>query len=221
MSREGADMWNSSIGVDPTDARRPAGATRPRLSPRFHTGYRRGRYGALAAAAVLAAVPVVGNELEGVRIHDAPDSTRVVLSTRDAPSYKILRLANPDRVVIDLFDTHVGRSFKTPVANSRVVGKIRSAYRQRVHYRVVLDLAQSATLEELVLAPIAPYRHRLVIDLYPEQVERQEAEPAVRAPEGERDIVVAVDRGMAVRIPAPSVSVAYTRRRWCWRSPGS
>ena len=195
MSREGADMWNSSIGVDPTDARRPAGAPRPGLSPRFHTGYRRGRYGALAAAAVLAAVPVVGNELEGVRIHDAPDSTRVVLSTRDAPSYKILRLANPDRVVIDLFDTHVGRSFKTPVANSRVVGKIRSAYRQRVHYRVVLDLAQSATLEELVLAPIAPYRHRLVIDLYPERVERQETEPAVRAPEGERDIVVAVDPG--------------------------
>lgn len=202
MSRERADMWNSSTGVD--------------------LGIRRGRahharlpYGAwtLATVMALAAGPVAANELEGVRIHDAPDSTRVVLSTRDAPSYEIFVLKNPDRVVIDLFDTHVRRSFRTPVANSRVVGKIRSAYRQRVNYRVVLDLAQPAAFEELVLAPIDPYRHRLVIDLYPQHAERVEFRPAISAPEGEREIVVAVDPGHGGEDPgAIGVGRVYEKR---------
>lgn len=189
-------MWNSSTGVELKDAPWPVGARRRRPPSEPNAGHHGGcRYGGLAAAAILAVAPLAANELEGVRIHDAPDSTRVVLSTRDAPSYKIFTLANPDRVVVDLFDTHVRRSFKTPVANSRVVGKIRSAYRERVHYRVVLDLAQPATLEELVLAPVDPYRHRLVIDLIPERADRGEVIPLISAPEGEREIVVAVDPG--------------------------
>ena len=220
MSREGAGMWNSSTGVDLMDAVPPVRADRRRLLPKANTvenrtGDHKGRpYGWVAIAATLAVAPVAANELEGVRIHDAPDSTRVVLSTRDAPSYKIFTLANPQRVVIDLFDTHVRRSFRTPVANSRVVGKIRSAYRQRVHYRVVLDLAQPATFEELVLAPIDPYRHRLVIDLFPEQQpDRGEFRPTVSAPEGERVIVVAVDPGHGGEDPgAIGVGRVYEKR---------
>ena len=176
------------------------GVAGPEANPAHSEAKRRDGYGALRVACRGgdagrgARSPPMSSR--GVRIHDAPDSTRVVLSTRDAPSYKIFTLANPQRVVIDLFDTHVRRSFRTPVANSRVVGKIRSAYRQRVHYRVVLDLAQPATFEELVLAPIDPYRHRLVIDLFPEQQpDRGEFRPTVSAPEGERVIVVAVDPG--------------------------
>ena len=136
----------------------------------------------------------VANELDGVRIHDAPDSTRVVLSTADAASYKLFRLDNPERVVIDLFDTRAASGFSLPATDSRVVKGIRAASRRGTGYRVVLDLDGGAELRELVLAPIAPYRHRLVIDIYPAE---RPVKPSVEVtvPARDRDVIVAVDPG--------------------------
>jgi len=160
----------------------------------------------------LLAGTLAGNELDGIRIHDAPEYTRVVLSTENAPTYKLFTISNPDRVVIDLSDTHVGRSFSTPVPDSDVVAKIRSSYRNRVHYRVVLDLAQPATPKHMVLAPVAHYRHRLVIDLFPDQA-RRVPETAIQAPDGERDVVVALDPGHGGEDPgAIGVNGVYEKR---------
>ena len=47
-------------------------------------------------------------ELEGVRMHDAPDYTRVVLDVSAKARYDLFTLRNPDRVVIDLDDTVAG-----------------------------------------------------------------------------------------------------------------
>ena len=149
----------------------------------------------VSAALVAVGADAAGNELDGIRIHDAPDSTRVVLGTARAPSYKLFTMSNPDRVVIDLFDTQAADGFSVPPLDSDVVRRIRSSRRASNNYRVVLDLERAAVPKELVLAPIAPHRHRLVIDLYPVEPVRDTRAPAVRAPEGERDVVVAVDPG--------------------------
>ena len=144
--------------------------------------------------AVAVAVPTwAANQLNGIRLHDAPDSTRVVLDTSQASSYRIFSMQRPHRVVVDLRDTKP--SFKAPTFNSRVVKRIRSSVRGKRNYRVVLDLRQAAQAKELVLKPIAPYGHRLVIDLFPAGAREAPSREPVRAPDGKRVVVVAIDAG--------------------------
>ena len=148
----------------------------------------------VAALAVLATPALAANQLGGIRLHDAPDSTRVVLDTSSAASYKLLILDNPHRVVIDLRRTRPkGRVI--PKFESRVVKRIRAARRRANDYRVVLDLHQPAQPKELVLKPIAPYGHRLVIDLFPTAAGAPRPSPPMRRPDGKRDVVVAIDAG--------------------------
>ncbi|MFB3107322.1 MAG: AMIN domain-containing protein, partial [Pseudomonadales bacterium] len=53
-------------------------------------------------------VSVVQAELlEGVRMHEAPNYTRVVFDTTGPIEYDLFVLTNPDRVVIDLKNTSV------------------------------------------------------------------------------------------------------------------
>ena len=149
---------------------------------------------AVAALPVALAVAAPANQLNGIRLHDAPESTRVVLDTRDVAAYKLFAMKKPERVVVDLRSTGVARGFSPPKVDSKIVRRIRTARRGRGNYRVVLDLRAAARPKVLVLKPIAPYGHRLVIDLYP--VGGAAPPPAAtRPPDGQRMAVVALDAG--------------------------
>ena len=155
---------------------------------------RMGRAAAITAAALFTTA-AAANQLNGIRLHDAPESTRVVLDTSAVPRYKLFLLERPNRVVIDLDDTKVAATFKAPEIDSRVVKRIRSARRRRANYRVVLDLAIPAKPKYFVLEPVRPYGHRLVIDLYPGVRDAPPPPTVIQAPAGERDVVVAIDAG--------------------------
>ncbi|MCY3838739.1 MAG: N-acetylmuramoyl-L-alanine amidase [Gammaproteobacteria bacterium] len=134
------------------------------------------------------------NQLEGIRLHDGPESTRVVLSTTDVATFKVFRLEDPDRVVIDLYDTRPARGFAVPAVDSPMVDRIRSSPRQRFNYRIVMDLVRRADHRQLVLGPDASHPHRLVIDLYP-AVGEGERLSEVTPPQRDRDVIVVVDPG--------------------------
>ena len=156
---------------------------------------------AWGAVAAIASTAVAGpNQLEGIRLHDGADSTRVVLSTAQVASFKVFRLDSPDRIVIDLYDTRPKRGFSVPTVGSHVVEGIRSSPRQGIHYRVVLDLAGRADHREQVLAPQAPHPHRLVIDLYP-VAGKGERVSEVAPPQRDRDVIVVVDPGHGGKHP--------------------
>lgn len=158
-------------------------------------------HAALAVVATLASTTVAGaNRLEGIRLHDGPDSTRVVLSTADVATFKVFRLENPHRVVVDLYDTRPAGGFAVPSVDSRVVDRIRSSPRERFNYRVVLDLARRADHRELVLGSVASHPHRLVIDLYP-VAEDSGRSSEVTPPQRDRDVIVVVDPGHGGKHP--------------------
>ena len=131
--------------------------------------------------------------LEGVRMHEAPDSTRVVFDTTGAVEYSVFTLDNPTRVVVDLKSVQAETSFDPSVV---AVGRKRvSALRASPRggdYRVVIDTKEPLDPQAFTLKPIEPYGHRLVVDLFVKNGGRV----TTAAPRSDsRDVVIAIDAG--------------------------
>ena len=132
--------------------------------------------------------------LQTVRMHEAPDYTRVVLDVSSEVGYDLFTLDNPKRVVIDLADTRPQDGFDpelVALARNRIKG-VRASTRG-ADYRIVLDVTGSPTPKAFALAPVAPYGHRLVVDLHQETAAKRPT--FVPKPEGKRDVIIAIDAG--------------------------
>ena len=150
---------------------------------------------AILCAFLLLPGVVYSVQLQGVRMHDAPDYTRVVLDVSSAVRYELFTLSNPRRVVIDLKSTAAAGGFNpasTPITGTRV-RSLRASPRG-MDYRVVLDVSVPLSPRGFTLAPVEPYGDRLVVDLYTD--EPKAGKPVV-APRNEdkRDVVIAIDAG--------------------------
>jgi len=142
--------------------------------------------------------------LEGVRMHEAPNYTRVVFDTTGAVEYELFVLTNPDRVVIDLKNTRVESGFDpsvVAVGRERLKG-LRAAARG-TGYRIVLDTRVKLTPKGFTLKPVAPYGHRLVIDLY-SSTPKPVVPPSVPDRDGRRDVIIAIDAGHGGEDPGAS-----------------
>jgi N-acetylmuramoyl-L-alanine amidase len=147
--------------------------------------------GLLTAPACWAA----GTRLEGLRLHDAPEYTRVVLDISAPVRFELFTLDNPRRVVIDLKDTGAAPGFDASHAalDRKRVSGVRASPRGG-DYRVVLDVSGPVKPKGFTLDPVAPYGHRLVVDLYGERgVSKRPA--VIPKPNGRRDVVIAIDAG--------------------------
>jgi len=151
----------------------------------------------LASLVLLAALPVQGAiRLEGLRTHEAPSYTRVVFDTSADVGYRVFKLEHPHRVVVDLLQTRPRAGFDPNVLKlegSRI-RSVRGAPRED-GYRIVLDVSAPLETNDFKLAPVAPYGHRLVIDL-------SDDGPAASRPvvvrdlgDGRRDLLIAIDAG--------------------------
>lgn len=139
-------------------------------------------------------VQAATRSLEGVRMHEAPEYTRVVFDISAEVRYELFTLENPRRVVIDLSDTQPDSGFNpetVALARKRVRGVRGSS--KGDDYRIVLDLKGAVVPKSFTLAPVAPYGHRLVVDLH--ATEKSTRPTFVPKPEGKRDVIVAVDAG--------------------------
>ena len=147
----------------------------------------------LLALSLLLAPLVQANVLQGVRMHEAPDHSRVVLDTSQAARYEVFTLSNPPRVVVDLSATRAEEGFDPAVVGvgRERVSAVRGAPRSS-GYRIVLDLTEPLKPNAFTLAPVAPHGHRLVIDLY---AKSKPAPVVKRAPKENRDVIVAIDAG--------------------------
>ncbi len=106
-----------------------------------------------------------------VRVWPARDYTRVTLELDRPLSYRHALLADPPRLLVDLDGVDLDGEIRDLVAKVRpddpYIGQIRvGQYRPGV-VRIVVDLKEAIEPQLFTLAPVAKYRHRLVIDLYP------------------------------------------------------
>ncbi|MCE2692476.1 MAG: N-acetylmuramoyl-L-alanine amidase [Rubrivivax sp.] len=177
------------------------------------------RLGALALAVTVSdlarAVAILA-----VRVWPAADYTRVTIES-DAPltARQFLTPEGPPRLVIDIDGLELDGALRELVGKVKpddpFIAGVRVGQYQPRTVRLVLDLKQAVAPQQFVLAPVAAYRHRLVLDLYP-QVERdpllalvQEREQASRqAGQAVKDalgeFIGRVERPMTAAPPAGS-----------------
>ncbi len=90
------------------------------------------------------------NEIKGLQLSDGATGTRAELQLQDEVAFKTMTLSNPDRFVVDLPDTAVGRTLQLP-APVGAIKAVRSGKPTPGTTRIVFDLA----------SPIAPLKPRI------------------------------------------------------------
>jgi N-acetylmuramoyl-L-alanine amidase len=140
-----------------------------------------GRRQALARLGALALAVTVSDAAHAVailavRVWPAADYTRVTIES-DAPlaARQFLTPEGPPRLVIDIDGLELDGALRDLVGKVRpddpYIAGVRVGQYQPRTVRLVFDLKQAVAPQQFVLAPVAAYRHRLVLDLFP-QVER-------------------------------------------------
>ncbi|MDH5191598.1 MAG: N-acetylmuramoyl-L-alanine amidase [Gammaproteobacteria bacterium] len=136
-------------------------------------------------------------EVNGARIWNAPDNTRLVFDVSGDVTHKVFTLSNPDRIVIDMNDADLKSSLDSVPLNESQITSIRSGTRKGNDLRIVLDMKQRVQPKSFVLKPNKNYGHRLVIDLYDvKQKSVKTTKTIEQVTKGKlRDIVIAIDAG--------------------------
>lgn len=145
-------------------------------------------------AVLLVPTTAVATEVEGVRLWDSPERTRVVFDLSDPADHRLFTLSDPERIVIDLSDAALSDGFSP--AGEGVVEGIRSGVRDETDLRLVLDLQEDARPRSFMVPPNEQYGHRLVVDLERRGNTSRAREAVREMPSGnDRPVVVAIDAG--------------------------
>lgn len=149
--------------------------------------------GWLLAAVFASSTAWAGVEVRGVRLWAGPEVTRVVLDLSEPVEHKLFTLENPGRVVVDLQSARIDSKGLRLPGGDGLVAAVRAGNRRGAEARVVLDLAGEATPRSFLVRPKEQYGHRLIIELKAKGARAQV--PVMRASDGERELVIAVDPG--------------------------
>ncbi|MDX8406484.1 MAG: N-acetylmuramoyl-L-alanine amidase [Mariprofundus sp.] len=127
-----------------------------------------------------------------IRLWTAPDHSRLVLDLSRNVSYKLFRLHNPERIVVDLQHTVMKVSLKRLALPDPFLNAVRYGKQKKGVLRLVLDVKAKVQPRSFLLKPMHGKPYRLVLDLMrPEPVQKA----AVTAYSSRKGIVIAVDAG--------------------------
>lgn len=113
-----------------------------------------------------------------VRVWPASTYTRVTLESTHLLKYRQFALSNPERVVVDIEGVNLNAVLKgvgsqirpdDPFIRSARVGQFDPKT-----VRMVFELKQNVTPQLFALAPVAEFKERLVMDLYPANMNSQQ-----------------------------------------------
>ncbi|MFG5778150.1 N-acetylmuramoyl-L-alanine amidase [Comamonas sp. J-3] len=155
-----------------------------------------------------------GASIVAVRLWPAKDYTRVTLES-DVPLKTEQRFVpEPPRLAVDIEGIDLNPALRELVAKVRPddpnIAGIRVGQNSPKVVRLVIDLKQEASPQVFTLKPVAPYQHRLVLDLYPAKaVDPLESLIAERMSEGKGPALAAAPAPKpAAPAIAPSVAAA-------------
>ncbi|NHB97806.1 N-acetylmuramoyl-L-alanine amidase AmiC [Photorhabdus stackebrandtii] len=128
-----------------------------------------------AAAMWLLSVSQVGyaasSKIIAVRIWPASSYTRVTLESNIPLKYRQFTLKNPNRIVVDLEDVQLNHTLKgmgeQVQSRDPYLKLVRTGQFDPKTVRLVFEVKQSVSPHMFTLKPVAEFKHRLVLDIYP------------------------------------------------------
>lgn len=164
-----------------------------------------------------------GPAIVGVRMWPAQEYTRVTIESDAALDASHVMLSDPPRLVVDLAGLTLDDALRQLVGEVRpddpYVAAVRVGQYQPGVVRLVFDLKQVVLPQRFALDPVAAYRHRLVLDLYPVEApdpllalvrekEAAEAAAARAMQDALGELIARVDRpGLPLPVPPPEPPV--------------
>jgi len=112
------------------------------------------------------------DDIVATRIWPSPEYTRITVESATLLQYEQMILQNPERIVVDLKNIYLGKALEGLTSQVKeedsIIQSIRVGQFNPKVSRIVIDLKGTAKVKVFSLDPIEPYKHRLVIDVYPE-----------------------------------------------------
>jgi N-acetylmuramoyl-L-alanine amidase len=110
-------------------------------------------------------------QIVAVRIWPSSTYTRITLESNIKLNYKSAQLYNPDRMVIDIDNLNLNTTLKTIstkiLSHDPFIKSINVLQLDSKTVRIMIELKQSIVPNTFTLSPIAEFKHRLVVDIYP------------------------------------------------------
>lgn len=134
--------------------------------------------------------------VDSVRLHRAPDHTRLVFDLEGPADHELSRLEGPVRIVLDVQDIEMAYDLQELDISDTPVDAIRVGRHEGNRTRVVFDMAEDVRPRTNLLQPVEPHGWRLVLDLVdsdPEPVKSMEQ--LVEEGDGPQPMIVAIDPG--------------------------
>ena len=135
--------------------------------------HRRGWFRQAGAWVLVLGAPdlVHGANLVAVRVWPAADYTRVTIESDQALVTRHFAIDQPPRLAIDIDDLELSPQLRDLIAkvgnHDPHIERVRLGQSEPRKVRMVFDLKSPSEPQVFTLAPIPPYRHRLVFDLRP------------------------------------------------------
>lgn len=110
-------------------------------------------------------------QIIAVRVWPSSTYTRITLESPEPLHFKQFTMKNPERLVVDIEGVQLNSVLKS--LDSKVGGEdpyiktARAGQFNPTTVRVVLDLKTQVEPQVFMLPPVAEYKHRLVMDIYP------------------------------------------------------
>jgi N-acetylmuramoyl-L-alanine amidase len=144
------------------------------MSDTPHDSTRRRLIG-LAAASWFLSVSRIGfaaaSQIIAVRVWPSSSYTRITLESGEALHYKSFSIPNPNRLVIDIQGVQLNNILKDlnrqVLEGDPYIKSVRAGQFNPETVRLVLGLKGEIKPQLFALKPVAEYKHRLVVDLYP------------------------------------------------------
>lgn len=162
-------------------------------------------------------------QIAAARVWPAAEYTRVTLEAPQPMRHQMMSLKNPERLVVDLENVAVNAVLNSLAekigANDPYVKSVRVGQFKPGVVRLVFDLKSEVKPQIFALAPVAGYKHRLALDIYPlappdplmallETRERQPDAPTVASA-----VIAGAPEKPAARAPEKSARAAPPSRR--------
>ena len=125
----------------------------------------------MAAVAAFEIPTAVAGSVIAVRVWPSTDYTRVTLELDRPLGYSHFVMDNPNRIVVDLLGVTVDSQLRELVGkvipSDPYIGQVRVGQYKSDTMRLVFDVKQPVKPQVFSLDPVAKYKYRLVVDLYP------------------------------------------------------